>query len=404
MICAHRLVHLIEVEHRATRIVASLATQEQLGRLARRAASSPNPGTAAPPRYIPRPAPPPRETEAQWQDQLHHEAVLPIRPFTVPECVSGQADAHGIIDAIWSNLGQLPLCPSCFSDEIVAHEFLEKFQVRHVEKYNGKANQEHWLSDYLTAVQLANGDDFHAIKHLPLMLTGSARAWLNSLAPNLSFVSPDLHEAFLMNFQGRYQWPPSQYDLGSCVQEEGESIHNFISRWLKKKNNISDVMDAEAIAAFRAGCMDKLLTHELGRSSVRTKVDLMRITNDFNSRDEEWIAKKTTRKASTSRDDPGTFGSKDEYGRPRATTTTTKIISTRMMSPTLTLSTPSSELSVTAVAKARRSASGSRDARGEVQPTPRSWTAPATTIRPRTDLLPPTPTESASCTRRGLPR
>lgn len=69
------------------------------------------------------------------------------------------------------------------------------------------------------------------------MLSGSARASLNTLLPNSIFGWTDLQEEFLNNFQGTYQCPASQYDPDSIIQQDVKTLHQFISRWLKKKNS-----------------------------------------------------------------------------------------------------------------------------------------------------------------------
>jgi hypothetical protein len=48
-----------------------------------------------------------------------------------------------------------------------------------VSKFSGESKPETWLDDYRVAVQLGGGNDNIAMKHLSLMLDGSARAWLN---------------------------------------------------------------------------------------------------------------------------------------------------------------------------------------------------------------------------------
>jgi hypothetical protein len=40
---------------------------------------------------------------------------------------------------------------------------------------------EDWLSDYVTAVDITGGNKRIAVRYAPLILTGSARTWLNSL-------------------------------------------------------------------------------------------------------------------------------------------------------------------------------------------------------------------------------
>ena len=44
------------------------------------------------------------------------------------------------------------------------------------------------------AVQIGGGNDEVAMKHLPLMLEGSARAWLNQLAPGSIYSWEELPE------------------------------------------------------------------------------------------------------------------------------------------------------------------------------------------------------------------
>jgi hypothetical protein len=48
-------------------------------------------------------------------------------------------------------------------------------------KYTRAVKPEDWLSDYGTAVDIAGDNKWVAVRYAPLMLTGSARTWLNSL-------------------------------------------------------------------------------------------------------------------------------------------------------------------------------------------------------------------------------
>ena len=48
-----------------------------------------------------------------------------------------------------------------------------------VSKFTGESKTDTWLEDYRVAVHIGGGSDEVAMKHLPLMLEGSARAWLN---------------------------------------------------------------------------------------------------------------------------------------------------------------------------------------------------------------------------------
>jgi hypothetical protein len=72
--------------------------------------------------------------------------------------------------------------PVCFRPRIRNEAFPAKFAVPHdMPKYTGAVKPEDWLSDYVTAVDIAGGNKRTAVRYAPLMLTGSTRTWLNSL-------------------------------------------------------------------------------------------------------------------------------------------------------------------------------------------------------------------------------
>ena len=74
--------------------------------------------------------------------------------------------------------------PECFSGAIRAAVIPPNFRLATgVSKFTGESKPETWLEDYRVAVQIGGSNDEVAMKHLPLMLEGSARAWLNQLAP-----------------------------------------------------------------------------------------------------------------------------------------------------------------------------------------------------------------------------
>ena len=71
--------------------------------------------------------------------------------------------------------------------------------------------------DYTTAVGIAGGNKRVAVRYAPLMLQGSARTWLNSLAPHSINAWLDFEEAFIRNFASTYQRPGRPCQLSLCV-------------------------------------------------------------------------------------------------------------------------------------------------------------------------------------------
>jgi hypothetical protein len=99
--------------------------------------------------------------------------------------------------------------PVCFGPCIRSEPFPAKFALPHdMPKYTGAVKPKDWLSDYVTTVNIAGGNKRTVVRYAPLMLTGSARTWLNSLLALLINSWHDFKEAFIKNFSGTYKRPP----------------------------------------------------------------------------------------------------------------------------------------------------------------------------------------------------
>ena len=93
--------------------------------------------------------------------------------------------------------------PECFSRAIRVAVIPPNFRLATgVSKFTGESKPDTWLEDYRVAVQIGGGKDEVAMKHLPLMLEGSARAWLNELAPGSIYSWEELARVFVRTFEG----------------------------------------------------------------------------------------------------------------------------------------------------------------------------------------------------------
>ena len=73
--------------------------------------------------------------------------------------------------------------PECFGRAIRAAEIPHNFRLAiGISRFTGESKPDTWLEDHRVAVHIGGGSDEVAMKHLPLMLEGSARTWLNQLA------------------------------------------------------------------------------------------------------------------------------------------------------------------------------------------------------------------------------
>jgi hypothetical protein len=128
-----------------------------------------------------------------------------------------------------------PPGPRVFSRAIRRATFLARFRApTTITKYSEETRSELWLTDYRLACQLGGADDDNLIiRNLPPFLSDAARAWLEHLTPAQISDWDDLVKAFAGNFQGTYVHPGNSWDLRSCRQQPGESLREYIRRFLK---------------------------------------------------------------------------------------------------------------------------------------------------------------------------
>ena len=80
------------------------------------------------------------------------------------------------------------------------------------------------MEDYQVAVQIGGGDDYITMKHMPLMLEGLAREWLNQLPSSNIHSSDDLARLFVMTFEGTYKHLCGLTELQHCFQKSKKTF------------------------------------------------------------------------------------------------------------------------------------------------------------------------------------
>src|ERR1043165_839633 len=179
--------------------------------------------------------------------------------------------------------------PIYFSERIRSTPIPPHFRIAQGgEKYRGDAKPQTWLDDYRIAVQIGGGGDEIAMMHLPLMLGGSARTWLNQLPPRSIWVWEDLVRVFVKNFEGTYKRPGGLTELQLCIQGNTEPTREYIQRWITLHNSVEGVSEFQAIHAFKKGVKYKELSLKLAKSPDVTSLGrLMEIANKYANGEEE---------------------------------------------------------------------------------------------------------------------
>jgi hypothetical protein len=178
-----------------------------------------------------------------------------------------------------------PPGPQAFSQAIRRAPFPTRFRtLATITKYSRESKLELWLVDYRLACQLGGTDDDNLIiRNLPLFLSDAARAWLEHLPPAQISNWDDLVKAFADNFQGTYVRLGNSWDLRSYRQQPGESLRDYIRRFLKQRTELPNIIDSNVIGVFLAGTTCRDLVSKLGRKTPTRASELMDIATKFAS-------------------------------------------------------------------------------------------------------------------------
>ena len=181
--------------------------------------------------------------------------------------------------------------PECFSRAIRSADIPPNFRLAMgISKFTGESKPETWLDDYRVAVQIGGGDDHVAMKHLPLMLDGSARAWLNQLAPSSIYSWADLARVFIRTFEGTCKRRAGLVELQHCVQKQNEPLRDFIPRWTTLYHTVENVTEHQAVCAFKAGVRYRDLYLKFGRTGDISMSKMMEIAARYaNGKEEDRI-------------------------------------------------------------------------------------------------------------------
>ena len=110
--------------------------------------------------------------------------------------------------------------------------------------------------------------------YLPVILSPAVQDWLTGLLENSINSWGDLCAKFINNFQGTFTKPGVEWDLSRIHQKKGESLREFIRRFIKKKNSIASISDAVVMATFQKGVKDPDLLKKMSRKPPRTVKEL----------------------------------------------------------------------------------------------------------------------------------
>ena len=171
---------------------------------------------------------------------------------------------------------------SCFTLNIHNTRMPKGFKLTaEIFKFDGTQDPRLWLEDYLIVCNCQGGNQFTAMQYLQLMLTGSARGWLQSIPKNSFSTWEEFEEAFVKNFLATYLRPGTLVQLKACKQHRDESLRAYIARWTLLRNSIGVVSEERAIKAFQRGVWRQDLREPYGRIQPNSIIETMKVANQW---------------------------------------------------------------------------------------------------------------------------
>ncbi|KAI5000805.1 hypothetical protein ZWY2020_010764 [Hordeum vulgare] len=125
------------------------------------------------------------------------------------------------------------------------------------------------------------------MKHLPLILDGSARAWLNQLAPSSIYSWADLSRVFIRTFEGTCKRCAGLVELQHCVHKQNEPLRDFIQHWTTLYHTVENVTEHQAVCAFKADVRYRNLYLKFGQTGDISMSKMMEIAARYANGEEE---------------------------------------------------------------------------------------------------------------------
>ncbi|XP_057790832.1 uncharacterized protein LOC131007937 [Salvia miltiorrhiza] len=169
---------------------------------------------------------------------------------------------------------------SPFVDEIALMEMPIKFSFPSMQMFDGTTDPTDHIAQYkqrmFTAAIPRELRQACMCKGFGSSLTGPALQWYTNL-PNYSISSfSQLTDIFVQQYASSRKLEKISEDLYAVVQQRGESLRDYISRFNKEKVSITNCNTQTAVTAFRKGLLpDSDLYKDLAKYPCRTMEDVL---------------------------------------------------------------------------------------------------------------------------------
>jgi hypothetical protein len=112
-------------------------------------------------------------------------------------------------------------------------------------------------------------------------LSSSTRAWLEQLEPDSTCCWGDLRTVFIGHFQGTYTRLGNSWDLHNYRWKADKTLQEYIQCFSKRRNELPNITDADAIHAFICSTTYEALVLVLGCETPSMMWELLDIATQY---------------------------------------------------------------------------------------------------------------------------
>ncbi|XP_043700179.1 uncharacterized protein LOC122650874 [Telopea speciosissima] len=117
--------------------------------------------------------------------------------------------------------------------------------------------------------------DVVSCRAFPASLKGAATSWFSRLKTRSISTFAELCEQFVARFQSNVKQKKTTVNLLNVIQNPGESLREYVTRFMKESLEVRDLDDQTQHAALARGIRDLDLIKDLAQHETRTMKEIL---------------------------------------------------------------------------------------------------------------------------------
>ncbi|XP_043710447.1 uncharacterized protein LOC122659399 [Telopea speciosissima] len=156
-----------------------------------------------------------------------------------------------------------------------------RFRLPAFELYSSTSDPNDHVNYFNGMMTLYEGSDVVSYRAFSASLKGTTISWFSRLRPRSIGLFAELCEQFVTRFQSSVKQKKITVNLLNVVQNPGESLREYVTKFTKESLEVQDLDDQTQHAALAGGIRDLDLIKDLTRQETKTMKELLERCNEF---------------------------------------------------------------------------------------------------------------------------